>query len=79
MTEKPQLLPEERQKLLTLLKRSDPLGQAYDAVWDADWGNVEHQAETLWHLGEMSAEAHEEFAAYRDELGLPDRLGRKNT
>jgi hypothetical protein len=79
MTEMPKLLPEERQKLLTLLRRSDALGQAYDAVWDAeDRGSAEQKAETLWALGEMSAEAHEEFAAYRAELGIPDRPGRKN-
>ena len=35
------------------------------------------RAQTLWALGEMSAEAHEEFAAYRRELGIPDHLGRK--
>ena len=63
----------ESEKLLGLLRRSDALSQAYDEVFDADWGNVEMQAQTLWALGEMSAEAHEEFAAYRAELGVPDR------
>jgi hypothetical protein len=71
MTKMPELLPEERQKLLTLLRRSDALSQAYDVVFDAeDFGDVEMQAWTLWRLGELSAEAYEEFAAYRAELGI---------
>lgn len=36
------------------------------------------QAQTLWTLGEMSAEADEEFDRYRAELGIPDRPTRKN-
>ncbi len=77
MPEKPKLLPEERQQLLTLLRRSDALSHAYDVVWDAeDWGDVEMQAWTLWTLGELSAKAHEEFVAYKRELGIPDRPSR---
>ena len=74
MTEKPKLLLEEREKLLTLLRRSDALGYAYDAVWDVEdyWGAIETQAQTLWILGEMSAEAHEKFVTYRRELGIAD-------
>ncbi len=65
------LAPRERERLLGLLRRSDALGIACEAVFDEDWGSVEMQAETLWVLGEMSAEAHEAFAAYRAELGIP--------
>ena len=74
-TEKPKLLACEREKLLGLLRRSDALGIAYDAMWEADWGNVEMQAQTLWTLGEMSGEADERFRSYRRELGIPTAPG----
>jgi hypothetical protein len=71
MTKMPELLPHEEQRLRELLRRSDAISQVYDAVFDTeDWGSVEMQAQTLWILGEMSAEAHEEFAAYRTEMGI---------
>jgi uncharacterized damage-inducible protein DinB len=77
MTKMPELLPHEEQKLRELLRRSDALGIAYEAVWDEDWDNVEQQAQILWALGEMSAEADERFRSYRRVLGIPDRP-RKN-
>ena len=62
-----------------LLRRSDALGNAYEAVWEAgDWGSDEQKAQTLWNLGEMSAEADERFRSYRREHGIPARPTRKN-
>jgi len=74
MTEMPKLLSQEEQRLRELLRRAVAISQAYDAVFDAeDWGNVEMQAQTLWTLGEIGAEAEERFRSYRAELGIPDR------
>ena len=49
---KPELLLHEEQKLRELLRRSDALGEAWEAIWEAeDWGSDEHKAQTLWTLG----------------------------
>ena len=78
MTGEPKLLPHEEQKLRELLRRSDALGNAWEAVWEGeDWGSAEHKAQTLWTLGELSAEADERFRSYRRELGIPGRPSRK--
>lgn len=71
------LATRESEKLLGLLRLCDALGQAYDEVFEAGWGNVEMQAQTLCTLGEMRAKADGTFVAYRAELGIPDRSSMK--
>ena len=62
-----------------LLRRSDALGNAWKALFEAeDWGSVEHKAETLSTLGELSDETDERFRSYRREHGIPARPTRKN-
>ena len=69
MTEDVKLRPEE-ERLRALLRRSDALGCAHDAVLREEWGHPERKAEMLATLEEMLAEANERFKSYRQELGI---------
>jgi len=70
MTENVKLRPEEEERLLVLLRRSDALGFAHDAVLGEEWGDPETKAEMLRALEELRIEADERFENYKRELGI---------
>ncbi len=74
MTENVKLRPEEEERLRALLRRTDALSFAYGAVLGEEWGYAEMKAEVLETLEEIRVEAHERFASYKQELGIPDPL-----
>jgi hypothetical protein len=74
MTENVKLRPEEEASLGALLRRADALSFAYGALVGQEWGHPETKAEMLEALEEMRVEAHERFASYKRELGIPDPL-----
>jgi len=74
MTENVKLRPEEEARLRALLRRTDALGFAHDALVAQEWGHPETKAEMLEALEGMLKEANAQFGSYKQELGIPDPL-----
>jgi hypothetical protein len=67
-----ELHPREEERLRERLRRSDALGFAHTAVSDAKWINADIKASTLETLGGLLRETNEQFARYKQELGISD-------
>jgi hypothetical protein len=66
-----QLSEREDERLMTLMRRADALGNACAAMEDWD-SESEFLARYLSVIAEMRVEAHEAFLRYRREIGLPE-------
>ena len=73
-----QLGPREKERLMGLLRRSDALGNALDALEQSESAYPDTKAEYVGLVREDFGRAAEAFKRYRDEVGLPDRSGRKS-
>ena len=61
-----------------LLRRSDALGNALDALERSESAYPDTKAEYVGVVREDFGRAAEAFSRYRAELGLPDRPGSRN-
>ncbi|CAA9455860.1 MAG: hypothetical protein AVDCRST_MAG01-01-5181 [uncultured Rubrobacteraceae bacterium] len=73
-----QLGPREKERLMGLLRRSDALGNALDALEQSESAYPDTKAEYVGLVREDFGRAAEAFSRYRAELGLPDLPSRKN-
>jgi hypothetical protein len=67
------LHPREEERLRGMLRRSDTLGFAHTAVSYEKWVNADIKASVLKTLEGLLREANEQFARYKQELGIADR------
>jgi hypothetical protein len=67
-----ELHPREHERLKGLLRRSDALGYAHTALYDAEWKNTEIKERALEIVENMEKEATEHFKRYRLEVGIPE-------
>ena len=67
-----ELHPREEERLRGMLRRSDALGFAHTALTDAKWVNADIKASALKTLEGLLREANEQFARYKQELGISD-------
>ena len=70
--------PREEERLRALMRRSDALGNALDALEDEESAYPDVMAEYVEVIREDFGQAHEAFSRYRDEVGLPDLPSRRN-
>jgi len=68
-----ELHPREEERLRGMLRRSDALSFAHTAVSYEKWVNADIKASALEILEELLREADEQFARYKQELGISDR------
>ena len=73
-----QLSPREKERLMGLLRRSDALGNALDALEQSESAYPDTRAEYVGVVREDFGRAAEAFSRYRAELGLPDRPSSRN-
>jgi hypothetical protein len=67
-----ELHPREEERLRGMLRRSDALGFAHTAVSREKWANADIKASALEILEGLLREANEQFARYKQELGISD-------
>jgi hypothetical protein len=67
-----ELHPREEERLRGMLRRSDALSFAHAAASYEKWGNADIKASTLEALEGLLREANEQFARYKQELGISD-------
>ena len=72
-----ELAPQEEERLRALLRRSDAFANALDALEGTESAYPDVKAEYVEIIREEHGKAHEEFVAYKREVGVPDRP-RKN-
>ena len=68
--------PREEERLRALMRRSDALGNALDALQNEETAYPDVMAEYAEVIQEDFRQAHEAFSRCRDELGIPDRPGK---
>jgi hypothetical protein len=67
-----ELHPREEERLRGMLRRSDALSFAHAAASYEKWANADIKASTLETLEGLLREANEQFARYKQEIGIFD-------